>query len=536
MPLASNAQYDDAWFFLRAKEVAFQPEFTKVGDKLVYKGADTRLKNILAKYDIFQFKKTYRKAKKENLKKTFFVRANQKELMNDLLKNASHIFTFGEHIAGEDKKIFEPNDYGLTSTIGENLGAQVNLDYLDFLNVPKAWYYTTGNPDIIVGISDAYLDTTNIEFKGRTSMVRRSGLAQGHGYTVGETAVGNGDNAYAIPGICYNCDVLTTQYGKFRTLETLMELSRMGTKVINCSWVGTRYYETAQQAVDEMFENGTIIVAAAGNSSFNQKKGKVRHYPASYDKVIAVSAAMHRYEDYRENIKIELKNGRKLYYAENIAGYIGRTAGFPDNDTLQDPFIHRASTRTFNDKIDILTPSVDIFRYSKLVLNDSIVMDPYSHTSGVTPMVTGTVGLMFSLYPCLPADEVESILKMTSWNIDHIPANKPFKGLYGSGMLKTGDAVEMVYKLYNENEVATIQNQDFKRWDFKVRALSKELRIQNQIFRDSTSLEATAKQRIVIGKNTRLKPNRAGKIHLKIDPTLQKDCDFVLRDPSILNN
>ena len=40
----------------------------------------------------------------------------------------------------EWSKVFEPNDYGITSTIGENLGAQVNLDYLDFLGLPKAWY------------------------------------------------------------------------------------------------------------------------------------------------------------------------------------------------------------------------------------------------------------------------------------------------------------------------------------------------------------------------------------------------------------
>ena len=38
--------------------------------------------------------------------------------MDDLLKITSHLFEFVEIIEEEDKKIFEPNDYGLTSTIG----------------------------------------------------------------------------------------------------------------------------------------------------------------------------------------------------------------------------------------------------------------------------------------------------------------------------------------------------------------------------------------------------------------------------------
>src|SRR5690606_25279925 len=109
-------------------------------------------------------------------------------LKEDLLKNASHVFEYGERIAEADKKIFEPNDYGLTSTIGENKGAQVNLDYYDFLGVPQAWYYTTGHPDIIIGISDGTIDTLDIEFAGKSKIIRSSQLVDGHGYSVAATA------------------------------------------------------------------------------------------------------------------------------------------------------------------------------------------------------------------------------------------------------------------------------------------------------------------------------------------------------------
>ncbi len=524
----------DAWFYLRARDTLFEPSFQKIKDEIRYTGSDSVLKDVLSKHKILVFKKTYRNATRANLKKTFFVITESDSLLNDLLSNASHLFEYGELIQEEDKKIFEPNDYGLTSTIGENIGAQVNLDYLDFLGLPQAWYYTTGSRDIIVGIADGAVDTTDIEFKEKTKVLKKSYLSKGHGMSVSETAAGQGDNGYGIPGICYDCSIYTTSYGQFKTFSQLVELSKAGARVINCSWGTTRFYETAQQAIYEMLDNGTIIVAAGHNRSFLKSKGELFYYPASYDKVIAVSSGMHKYEDYRENIiEAENQNG-KYYYAKNVRWYVGANVGFIDNDTTQAPSrIFKRSMRNFNSEIDILAPSIGIFRYSELALHDKIDVSTGSQTSGVTPLITGTIGLMFSLYPCLPADEVESILKITSTNIDHIEANKPFVGIYGSGMLHTGRAVEMIYQLYAEKETAYIQDQEFARWDFKITSLSKEIRIRNQIFTDKATLKLTAKNRIVIGNNTVLRPGRQGSISLKIDPALEKQCELVLRDPSI---
>src|SRR5690554_7896011 len=176
------------------------------------------IKQVLKKYNNKMFKKTWRNAKKENLKKTFFVIADDYGLMEDLLGKTSQLFEFGELIDEEDKKIFEPNDYGLTSTIGDNNGAQVNLDYYDFLDVPKAWYYTTGSRDVIIGISDGEIDPSDKEFAGKTKVVRPSYHVDGHGFSVAATAAGQGDNGYGIPGICYDCSIYNTDYKHSRTL------------------------------------------------------------------------------------------------------------------------------------------------------------------------------------------------------------------------------------------------------------------------------------------------------------------------------
>ncbi len=528
----STAQ-SDAWFYLRAKDSLFEPAFEKVKDELRYTGDDEDLAAVLSRHKISVFKKTYRNANRANLKKTFFVIANNESLLQDLLTNASHRFVFGEIISEEDKKIFEPNDYGLTSTIGANTGAPVNLDYYDFLGVPKAWYYTTGSRDIIVGLSDGAIDTTDIEFKGKSKIFIKPQYSKGHGMSVGATAAGQGDNGYGIPGVCYDCSLYNTSYSNFHTLAQLVELSRAGAKVINCSWGLKKSYETAQQAIYEMLENGTVIVATGSNSPLLKTKGVAFYYPASYDKVIGISSAMHRYEDYRENILQTPHNDSTLYYAENVRWYVGAHAGFVDNDTTQVPVkIYQRSIKNLNSEIDLVAPAMGIFRYSDYYEKENI---DYSEgqTSGVAPLITGTIGLMFSLYPCLPADEVESILKITSTNIDAVEANKPFKGLYGSGMLHTGRAVEMVYQLYAEKETAFIENQQFFRWDFKITSLSRELQIRNQSFTESVTLKVKAKNKIVIGPNTILRPNREGSISLQIDPKLEKQCDLVLRDPSI---
>ncbi|MGY8933103.1 MAG: S8 family peptidase [Flavobacteriales bacterium] len=517
---------ESSWFYLRAKDTLVAPKFEKINDQLKYIGKDEKLKIVFNNYIIYEFKKTFRKAKKESLKKTFFVIADNKNILKDLLKNTSHLFEFGEIIKDEDKKIFEPNDYGLTSTITENKGLEVNLDYFDFVGAPQAWYYTTGSKDVIIGLSDGQVEITDKDFSDKTTVIKESTKSKGHGSGMASIAAGQGDNEYGVPGICYDCSIYATTYNHHKTLEQLKELSEMGVKVINCSWATTTSYQTAQDAIDEMFENGTIIVSAAGNQDWTKSKGKVFYYPSSYNHVISVSSGMHRYNTVEENTMISKKGNP---YAANIKNYVGRTIGFKDNDTSKKHHIWPISITTLNTEVDILAPSVDLFRYSKFATLGK-EMYTLEATSSTAPFVTGTIGLMLSLNPCLPIDEVETILKFTATNIDDIEANQPYKGNYGAGSLHTGRAVKMVYDLYTETEMATIENQKFSRWNFKLTSLSEKVLIQNQQFSEAAVFELKAKNKIVIGKNTIIKPTKNGSVVLKIDPTLKKQCDLVLRE------
>ena len=471
-------------------------------------------------------RKAFLYSKNEVLLRTYLLISPDPEAAQKIKANSPELFEFYELLRPEDAKVFYPNDYGSTNPLGTTTTQGFTLDYLDYLDAPKAWYYTTGSRDIIIGISDGRLDTTNIDFKGKSKQLRNSSISKGHGYSISANAAAQGNNGYGIPGICYDCSIYGTSYGYFKTLEQLVELSYAGAQVINCSWGSPIYYETAQQAIYEIYNNGTIMVAAAHNKDWTVTKGEKPYYPASYDKVISVSAVMHRYDTPEDQI---LFSKRGNPYAANIKNYLGRSLGFPDNDTTKTPFIWPVSVANLNKEVDILAPSVGLFSYSQFVLKDTISYSISETTSGATPLVSGTVGLMLSLNYCLTFEEVESILKMSSVNIDHIPANQKFKGYYGSGALNTGNAVTLTYQLMTPEEEAVIENQNFTRWDFHLRSLARNTRLHNQQFLESSTLQITARQSIELDKGVLLVPNESGSVSLEIDPDLEFNCPE--RDP-----
>lgn len=524
----SGIAQEEYWFFLRAKDSTFMPEFIATTNGFEYQGPEESLKKTLRNYQVKTFKKTWKKAKPNYRNRTFFVIADSPNFLEDLLKNNRTIFESGELIPASEMKIYEPNDYGLTSTIGANTGLKFNMDYYDVMEVPKAWYLTTGQRDIIIGISDGALDTLGNDFKGKATVLRKSGVANGHGYSISANAAAQGDNGYGIPGVCYDCSIYGTTYGDFKKFGMLKELAEKGAKVINCSWVGNAT-DTGQEAINYIFKKGAIIVAGAGNKGWDKyPNGSRKYYPASYDNVISVSSVQHRYEKVSDNIKYSTKNGKPFF--ANIRGYLGRTGGFKNDNIKNPPRIYPVSTATLNEDVDILAPTVGLFRYSQFKLKGLELGSGFSTTSGATALVSGTVGLMFSLYPCLPINQVDGIIKLTATNIDHIEANKRYAGHYGAGMLNTGKAVNLVHDLFSETATATISDQDFSRWNFKITAHSKKVLIENQTFRDKATLDLVAKNQIVLKPGTTLKPSYEGSMVLRIDASLEKECELRLRD------
>ena len=518
---------DTVHMYIRTVPNTAEITFKTENNRLKYTGNDQILAAILKNEQLLEFERTFITAKSDKLKRTYSVKVitskidplseeQSPSLKKTLIEEAPHIFEFGEVMADTTVKVYYPNDYGTSIKGKENKGYPVSLKHYDYLGMPQAWAYTTGSKNIIIGIVDGSLPMDNTDFKDKTVEIRKAPLAGGHGYNSGANAAAKGDNGFGIPGVCYDCDLFSTTYSaSFKTFEQMVELSKAGAKVINCSFISTTYHDTAQEVINELYENGTLVVAGSGNRSWSDNKGEKLYYPASYDHVFSVTGITYKYETPYDNFGMD-KKGK--FYSQNIKNYLGRSLGFPNNDIEKDPFIWPISTATLNPMVDIAAPAVLVFSYGNYTLRPEYIYNKYQSTSMATPFVAGTFGLIFSLYPDMPLLDAESIVRMTATNIDYIPANKPFEGNYGAGGLHTGRAVKMAYEMITPSEVLTIENQKFNRWDFSLTAVSKQVVIKNESFTENASLQIKAKNSIIIKPNTRLQSSNSKGIKLSIVP------------------
>ncbi len=503
-------------FYIRTTSNEVQILTTTEDSVVTYKGNDHRLKSLFNSHRVKIFRKGFKYADSDKLQRTYFVIAQSPSFQQELLKQLPDVFEFGESLEKEKLKIYEPNDYGTTSTLGTNIGAQAFLDYYDFLGVPQAWYYTTGSKDVIIGISDGTVNLEDPEFKGKITSFKKSTYSKGHGMSTAATAAAQGDNGYGIAGVCYDCSIYSTNYGDFQFFKQLLELSRAGAKVINCSWGSTRYYETAQEAINELRDNGTVIVSVPHNESFSKTKGLKPRYPGAYEHVINVGSIQHRYNTPQDNIQ---KSEKGKFYAASVKYHLARTGGFSNDDPENGTYkLYLSSSNNLDSSVDIVAPGNFIFKYGDFEKDESISYNPFAATSPAAPLVSGTIGLMFSLNPYLSVDEVNTIIKLTATNIDHIEANAPFTGMYGAGSLHTGRAVKFTHDMLQENEYAVIENQYFTRWNFNLDA-SHRIKIKNQTFERDAVVNFNATDEILIQEETVFLPSQNGSILLTVDPS-----------------
>ncbi len=409
-----------------------------------------------------------------------------------------------------------PNDFYTLRDASGLLIDSLDLGYYDTLGIPSAWQHTTGTQQVIVGLSDAAVDANQLDFVGKTRVLRNVDWQNGHGMGVAAIAVAQGNNDFGIPGVCYECGLVTTNYGN-PNLEMLLELADAGAKVINCSWVTSVGTKRGQEVINTLLDRGVVVVAGAGNQNWATNKGQKNYYPASYEGVISVSSVMYQHQNWQEALKYE-DNGKP--YVENMWGMVGRTAEINHKKAGPEFRIYPQSTATLNTQVDLLAPTVGVMRYSKWVTQDTLTYNTFQGTSTAAPFVTGTIGLMFSLCPELQAKEVETILRLTAKNIDHIEANKPFKGHYGAGMLQSGAALDLIAALYDGLGIAIIKDQIIDRWSQRLSAFNRAVILKDIAFTDEAAFELRAKNQIVLKPGTRLAPENKNGIRLTIEPEM----------------
>jgi len=290
------------------------------------------------------------------------------------------------------KFLATPNDYDLIS----------DHYALDLIGAEDAWNVTTGDSGIVIAISDqnynvnhgeligqyVYYDTTNI-------------LSTGHGTAVSIVASGASNNLLFKSSIGYN-----TSLGLYRmNYNEMLYASYNGAQVVNLSWTsGCAFNIYQQEAIDEAYNNGTFIIASAGNGSTCGGPENLV-YPASFNNVFSVTS-------------------------------IG------PNDNHERIIGNPNTTHQHNASVDLSAPGYDVY------ISPAPTWETTgSGTSYAAPFVSGTVGLMLSINPCLTNADIEYILKNTSTSINDL--NPTYAGLIGEGRLNAAAAVEMAQG-YNE--------------------------------------------------------------------------------------
>ncbi|PHR22021.1 MAG: hypothetical protein COA38_18510 [Fluviicola sp.] len=354
------------------------------------KSSSSEIQRIIDQFHIVTIEAVLPDSRREDLKKVYSMKChcNAGELIAEIEKSSKHL-KFPE-AAPEYRLLATTDDYN----------TEFSQDYaLDLIDAQGAWNYSIGDTSMILGISDGNFFLNQEDLQSEYVNVNTWSTPVNyyyHGTAVAITAAGATDNGMGKSSIGYNCRMSLSGMG----YNSILQMSYGGAKVINLSWAaGCSYSAYAQSVIDEAYNNGTIIVAAAGNGGTCGGSSNLV-YPAALNHVIAVSS-------------------------------IG------PNDNHEKIIGDPSTTHQHNSSVDICAPGYDV----PLAIAPSFYLTS-SGTSFAAPFVTGTIGLMLSLNPCLTFEDVESILYSTAANID--AQNPNYIGGLGAGRLDARAALEMV--------------------------------------------------------------------------------------------
>jgi len=297
----------------------------------------------------------------------------------------------GVEIAPVYETLAMPNDY---TTAFPN-------DYaLNLIGAQAAWDVSTGDPSVIIGISDQNFEVTHEELAGKVLFYDATNTAtKTHGTAVAINAAGNTNNGVGKSSIGYNSSLKLYRMN----YNDALAASYAGARVLNLSWTsGCTFNSYAQDAIDEIWNNRTFIVASAGNGTTCGGPTNLV-YPAAYNHVFAVTS-------------------------------IG------PNDNHERTPGNASTTHQHNSSVDICAPGYDV----------AISAGPgwyltNNGTSFAAPYVTGTVALMVAANPCITNEKIESLLLESAVNIDAL--NPSYAGQLGAGRLNAALAVELAKSL-----------------------------------------------------------------------------------------
>lgn len=227
-----------------------------------------------------------------------------------------------------------------------------------------------------------------------------------HGLNIFGLIAATANNLEGACGVAFNSRVIHCMAGENGYIngdyiEAIYYAANMEAKVINMSFFGSYYSQSAQDAINYAHDiKGCVLVAAHGYHLNPNCPVNVRKYPAAYDNVLG-------------------------------AGVLNEDA------------ITMRLTSNVSDRMDVLGSSAA--RYPDIDEDDNYSYAVTQHTSGTTALTSGLAALLFSHYPTWTNVQVENQIMMTCSNRDEFirtnSCNFDFYGLIGHGLLNAYKAL-----------------------------------------------------------------------------------------------
>jgi subtilisin family serine protease len=297
------------------------------------------------------------------------------------------------------------------------LSQQWNLPQIE---APAAWDITTGSDRVIIAFIDSGVDLTQPELKDKIwtnpgeiagngidddgngfvddvhgwDFINWDGEPQddyGHGTFVAGIASAETNNSILIAGVSWGAEIMPVKVsdrgGSGSVADAdggIIYAADNGAKVINLGFTltGSAYSHAVQNVVNYAHSQGALVVAAAGDSADDSYQ-----YPAALDHVVSVAAT--------------------------------------DSDDEHPDF------STYNDKVDIAAPGVDI--YSFWPGGQGWISD----TGMAAAHASGLAALVWSVNPTLTPDQVEDIIEATAVDLGE-PGRDDY---FGHGRIDASAAV-----------------------------------------------------------------------------------------------
>lgn len=399
----------DVSFYIQMEDIEIIPDIVKDEKSgiLTIKAKNTELDNLYKPYKITKFEKAFPTTVTPSLKNVYHIKCDDKKLGEELKEKYPSKIPRLEYL-DEPMLTYEPNDYGLA------LG-QTNLN---LINAKEAWDIILGLPKIDVAISDTYFDLNHEDinmtlFSGSNSP--NVSFAY-HGTSVAGCVGTVTDNNIGLASVAFDADLVVTTI--WANDNEVLLLAQAGYRVINCSWINRCSYSSIQEELyNEIRDDwNAIVVFGAGNAGSAHCGNNNPSYPASYDANIAVTSVGHIHDV--GTTQTPINNNWKDVHEEVIG------------DSL--------TAHKHHPTIDICAPGYNVST-TDITGSGGLNAGNYAKawgTSFAAPQVSGALGLIISVNPCLSADEaVNILLNNADDSIYNITENQQYIGRLGSGRL-----------------------------------------------------------------------------------------------------